>query len=81
MTIFWCEFQHRPGGSVEARDVDEAKAIALTVTGFEVTDAWRIPYPAAPVLHNPTGTPAFCYTPRRECRNRGSCPKSLACSE
>jgi hypothetical protein len=51
----------------------------------ESPNVWALPYPTARMIwqfeHPMHGkTPAFC-SGGVECRNRGSCPKSYACTE
>lgn len=46
---------------------------------YAITGVARLPYPASPQL-NPTDFPAFCMQPDR-CKGRGSCPRSLSCTE
>lgn len=81
MNFYWVEFQIRPGGTVEASSEEEAKVIAAQKTGFPVREAWMIPYPATPIIHETTGVPGFCYTPRTECRGKASCPRKPTCPE
>lgn len=47
--------------------------------GEEPISMLPLPYGASPQYPRATGG-AFCYTPN-ECKGRGSCPKSYACSE
>lgn len=60
--------------AVEA-EIRERAAPFGTLSGYS-----RLPYPAEPRLDVRSDCPSFCYSPR-QCKGRGSCPKSYACSE
>lgn len=81
MPYYWVTFYSGPAGSVEAKDKGEAEVIGSRERGgVQVHKVEVIPYPATPVLHNPSGCPAFCTTPVM-CSGRTCCPKRYACSE
>lgn len=82
---FWVDFEGRAPGCVEAPSLEEARDLAKELTGHEVTRIDQLPYPANPRLNKVSygeygPCPSFCFTPT-QCRGRGSCPKSYACSE
>ena len=89
MTPYWIRFKNQKPGCVEAENEQEARKLASEITGSEVENIDRIPYPADPRLNTyeylfgdgkKSVCPSFCYTPM-QCLGRGSCPKSYACSE
>lgn len=89
MATWWIEFDGRGPGCVDspkAKDEERARALAESVTGKKALRVDRLPYPAAPVLHQEPDKdggpvcPAFCYAPE-QCRGRTACPQHYACSE
>lgn len=78
---FWVRFDGHKAACVEDETESAAKAQAAKITGCEVIDIQRLPYPAEPRISAEKGScPAFCFSPTT-CAGRGSCPKSYACSE
>lgn len=66
---------------VEAKTPAEAKK-KLEETGWEgeCTAAKILPYPADPRVGEQSNCPSFCWQPN-SCAGRGSCPRSVACSD
>jgi hypothetical protein len=89
---FWLTFTDGSKGCCQGESDYDAKRIAEKLTGKTVAGgqykdiaAVTLPYPAEPVIwqfdHPVVGkTPAFCNTPE-QCKGRGCCPKSYACTE
>ena len=82
MGYHWVTFADRKSGFIETAKGEDVRAIAETFGTVKAIDI--MPYPADPILRRPEGDknpcPPFCYTPL-QCKGRGSCPKSYACSE
>lgn len=93
MRGFWIKFTDGSAGYCEGGTAYDAVQIAEKLTGKTAVvgdnkyqpqiDA--LPYPARPIIwqfdHPIHGkTPAFCISPE-QCKGRGSCPKSYACTE
>lgn len=79
MSFYWIQFIDRSGGTVRAKDKDDAVAKVTLMTGKVIVAADVLPYPASPALEE-LNHPAFCFSPET-CRGRTSCPKRIACSE
>jgi|GEM_PF-2007285 len=77
---YWIHFIDHNPGCVEAENEENAKQIALKITGAEVTSCNILPYPADPRINKLSECPSFCYD-AEHCKGRTSCPKRPACSE
>lgn len=93
MQGFWLKFTDGSSGYCQGQNAFDAVQIAEKLTGKTAVvgdnkyqpKVDTLPYPASPVIwqldHPVYGkTPTFCSTPS-QCKGRGSCPKSYACSE
>lgn len=80
MRGYWIDFTDYSAGYVEAVDEDAAIAVAEKKTAKSVSHARRLPYPAEPIIHQESGCPAFCCTPRK-CAGNTACPQRPSCSE
>lgn len=95
MKGFWLTFTDGSHGYCQGESAYDAVQIAehLTKKTVVVPESGNkydpkldtLPYPASPVIwqfdHPVMGkTPTFCMHPG-QCKNRGSCPRSYACTE
>jgi len=85
MNAFWVKFSDRNPGCVEADSLEEAMKIAAVKTGCHPVGGDRLPYPAHPRINQHDypdfgPIPSFCFRPE-ECKGRGACPQSYACTE
>lgn len=74
---YWITFKDGSGACIEEAN---PAVRAAEITGKEVAACDSLPYPANPRIGEQSSCPPFCYTPK-QCKGRGCCPKSYACSE
>ena len=75
---YWVEFHNRSSGTIQADSKKDCQTKAMDFGNFYECNL--LPYPASPILSKEIDCPPFCYSPE-ECKGRGCCPKSYACSE
>lgn len=80
LSPYWVTFNGPPNkGCIE--DYSEKAAREQAAKLGKVATFDKIPYPASPRLSEvKSECPPFCHSPQ-QCKGRGSCPQSYACSE
>ena len=75
---YWVEFVDRNSACVEAEDIEEARQLAIDMTGATVQAIHLLRYPAHPRLNHRSGCPTFCHQPD-VCKGSGTCRARFMC--